>query len=91
VDAVAHFHIHQGHDTYARLAPGMCEGVKDALLPECARAVGGGAMFASEHDPEGSKAICKLLPANQLSDCVRGVDYEVRLIKGGLEDAKHHH
>jgi len=86
----AHFHIHQGADTYARLAPTMCDGVKDALLPECARAVGGGAMFAAGHDAERSKAICKLLPANQLKDCTRGVDYEVRLIKGGLNEAHHH-
>ena len=86
----AHFHIHQGADTYARIAQKMCDGVKDHLLPECARAVGGGAMFAAGHDPEKSKAICRLLPANQLADCVRGVDYEVRMIKGGLNEAHHH-
>ena len=87
----AHFHIHQGTETYARLAPRLCDGVDEEHLPECARAVGGGAMFASGHDPQKSKGICNLLPSSQFADCVRGVDYEVMLIKDGLEGAQHHH
>jgi hypothetical protein len=65
----------------------MCEGVKDDLLPECARAVGGGAMFASGHDPSRASAICKRLPSNQLKDCERGVAYEFGLICKGLDEA----
>jgi hypothetical protein len=85
----AHLHIHKGADAYARIAPQMCEGVKDDLLPECARAVGGGAMFASGHDPTRASAICKLLPPNQLRDCERGVDYEFGLICEGLSGTPH--
>ncbi len=86
----AHFHIHQSADTYARIAPKLCDGVKDPLLAECARAVGGGAMFAAGHDAAKSGEICKLLPANQHRDCQRGVDYEVRLIREGLSGDHHH-
>ena len=86
----AHFHIHQGADTYARIAARMCDGVKEHLLPECARAAGGGAMFAAGHDPARAGAICQMLPAAQRKDCQRGVDYEVRMIKGGLNEAHHH-
>jgi hypothetical protein len=86
----AHFRIHQGAAAYAQAAPTMCDGVRDALLPECARAVGGGAMFASGHDPAKSGAICRLLPEAQHRDCQRGVDYEVGLIKAGLGHAHGH-
>jgi hypothetical protein len=86
----AHFRIHQGADAYAKAAPAMCDGVRDELMPECARAVGGGAMFATGHDPAKSGAICELMPAAQRSDCRRGVDYEVRLIRDGLGHAHHH-
>ena len=86
----AHFRIHLGYDAYARIAPTMCDGVDDRWLPECARAVGGGAMFASGHDEAKSAALCLLLPSIQYADCRRGVDYEVRLIKDGL-DKPHSH
>ena len=86
----AHFRIHQGAEAYAKVAPTMCGGVRDELLPECARAVGGGAMFATGHDAAKSGAICQLLPAGQRGDCQRGVDYEVRLIRAGLSEAHHH-
>ncbi len=86
----AHFRIHLGAEAYAKVAPTMCDGVRADLLPECARAVGGGAMFAAGHDPARSGEICKLLPAEQRSDCQRGVDYEVRMIRGGLNEAHHH-
>jgi hypothetical protein len=86
----AHFRIHQGGDAYRKAAPAMCDGVRDALLAECARAVGGGAMFATGHDPAKSAAICELLPAKQRRDCQRGVDYEVGLIKAGLGHAHSH-
>src|SRR5262245_26880399 len=68
----AHFRIHLGADAYGAAAPQMCEGVGDALLAECARAVGGGAMFATGHSPQKSAAICKQLPAAQQRDCQRG-------------------
>lgn len=80
----AHFRIHLGEDAYRTVAPTMCDAVGDGLLPECARAVGGGAMFASGHDPVKSGSICKLLPAKQRGDCQRGVDYEVAMIRAGL-------
>jgi hypothetical protein len=86
----AHFRIHQGADAYGKAAGTMCDGVRDALMPECARAVGGGAMFATGHDPAKSAAICKTMPAAQRGDCQRGVDYEVRLIRDGLGHAHHH-
>lgn len=86
----AHLHIHKGADGYARIAPSLCEGVGGDLLPECARAVGGGAMFASGHNPTRADAICKLLPPNQLKDCVRGVDYEFGLICEGLSASDQH-
>lgn len=86
----AHFRIHLGAEAYAKVAPTMCDGVRDELLPECARAVGGGAMFTSGHDAERSGAICQLLPAGQRGDCQRGVDYEVRMIRAGLSEAHHH-
>jgi hypothetical protein len=86
----AHFRIHQGAERYAQGAPTMCDGVKGELLPECARAVGGGAMFAAGHDAAKAGAICRLMPANQQGDCQRGVDYEVRLIRAGLSEAHHH-
>jgi hypothetical protein len=86
----AHFRIHLGTEAYARIAPSMCEGVRDELLPECARAVGGGAMFASSHNAARAAEICLLLPSIQYADCRRGVDYEVRLIRGGLEGAHGH-
>ena len=87
----AHFHIHQSPETYARIAPGLCEGLKeDHHLAHCARAVGGGAMFSTGHDPVKSGGICKLLPENQRKYCQGGVEYEVRLIKDGLETPHHH-
>jgi hypothetical protein len=86
----AHFHIHQGADAYAKVAPTMCAGVREALLPECARAVGGGAMFAAGHEPARAAAICRLLPDAQHRDCQRGVDYEVGLISAGLGHAHGH-
>ena len=86
----AHFRIYDGAEAYAKGAPAMCDGVRDELLPECARAVGGGAMFATGHDAAKSGAICQLLPAAQRSDCQRGVDYEVRLIRTGLGEGHHH-
>ena len=86
----AHFRIHLGADEYARGAPAMCDGVRPPHLTECARQVGGGAMFASGHDPKRSGAICQTLPAAQRSDCQYGVDREVRIIRGGLGE-KHHH
>jgi hypothetical protein len=86
----AHFRIHLGSDAYAEIAPRMCDGVRDDHLPECARAVGGGAMFASGHDEAKSQAICLRLPSIQYADCRRGVDYEVGLIRGGLS-GKHAH
>jgi hypothetical protein len=86
----AHFRIHQGAETYGKAAPTMCEGVRSQHLPECARAVGGGAMFATGHDPAKSAEICKAMPAGQRLDCQRGVEYEVGLIKAGLGHAHHH-
>lgn len=86
----AHFRIHQGAEAYRNAAPALCEGVRDELLPECARAVGGGAMFATGHDATKSSEICKAMPAAQRRDCQRGVDYEVGLIKAGLGSAHHH-
>src|SRR6185436_17083434 len=86
----AHFRIHQGAEAYAQVAPTMCDGVRDWHVPECARAVGGGAMFATGHDPARSGAICRLLPEGQHRDCQRGVDYEVGLIKAGLGHAHGH-
>jgi len=86
----AHFRIHQGADAYSKVAPTLCDGVRDELLPECARAVGGGAMFATGHDPARSGAICRLLPAGQRGNCQRGVDYEVSLIRAGLGQAHGH-
>jgi hypothetical protein len=47
-------------------------------------------MFSTGHDPAKSGAICELMPAAQRSDCRRGVDYEVRLIRDGLGHAHHH-
>jgi hypothetical protein len=87
----AHFRIHQSADAYANAALTMCDGVRDELLPECARAVGGGAMFATGHDAAKSGAICKALPAGQRGNCQRGVDYEVGLIRAGLSGAHHGH
>ena len=87
----AHFHIHQSPQTYASLAPGLCSGLKDQHLPECVRAVGGGAMFVNGHDPVRAGTVCKLLPPGQFKDCQRGVDYEARLIREGLGGAQHHH
>lgn len=81
----AHFHVHKGADAYARVAPSLCEGVKGRLLPECARAVGGGAMFASGHNPVKASTLCKRLPPGQRADCERGVDYEWQLICKGLD------
>jgi len=86
----AHFRIHQGAEAYGKAAVSMCDGVRPEHLPECARAVGGGAMFASGHDPAKSAAICLRLPAPQRRDCQRGVDYEVGLIKAGLGQAHGH-
>jgi hypothetical protein len=86
----AHFRIHQGGDAYRQAAPALCDDVRDALLPECARAVGGGAMFATGHDEAKSNSICELLPAKQRRDCRRGVQYEIGLIKAGLGHAHHH-
>ena len=86
----AHFRVHQGGEAYRKAAPTMCDGVREALLAECARAVGGGAMFATGHDEAKSAAICELLPAGQQRDCRRGVQYEVGLIKAGLGQAHGH-
>jgi hypothetical protein len=86
----AHFRIYDGAEAYARGAPAMCDGVRAELVPECARAVGGGAMFASGHDPAKSAAICALLPEAQRLDCRRGVDYEMSLIRAGLGGAHRH-
>jgi hypothetical protein len=85
-----HFRVHQGAEAYAGAAPTMCDGVRDALLPECARAVGDGAMFASGHDPVKSRQICLLLPRAQHADCQRGIDYQIKLIKAGLGHAHGH-
>jgi hypothetical protein len=85
-----HFRVHQGAEAYAAAAPTMCDGVREALLPECVRAVGDGAMFASGHDPAKSAAICRSLPAAQHRDCQRGIDYQVELIKAGLGHAHGH-
>jgi hypothetical protein len=87
----AHFRIHQGAEAYAKAAPTMCDGVSEAHLPECARAVGGGAMFASGHDPAKAGGVCGALPETQRRDCQRGVDYEVSLIKAGLSNSHHGH
>ena len=84
-----HFRVHQGTEAYAAAAPTMCEGVSLAHLPECARAVGDGAMFASGHDLAKSAGICQSLPQMQRRDCQRGIDYQVDLIKAGL--GGHHH
>jgi hypothetical protein len=86
----AHFRIHLGTEAYAQAAPTMCDGVRAGLLPDCARAVGGGAMFASGHDPKRSAAICQAMPAAQRADCQRGIDYEVKLIRAGLGGGHHH-
>jgi hypothetical protein len=67
----AHFRIHQGAEAYGKAATAMCDGVRAEHLPECARAVGGGAMFATGHDPAKSAAICQQLPAPQRRDCQR--------------------
>ena len=69
----------------------MCEGVSLAHLPECARAVGDGAMFASGHDLAKSVRICQSLPEMQRSDCQRGIDYQVELVKAGLGGHQHGH
>jgi hypothetical protein len=87
----SHFRIHLGAEAYAKGAAAMCDGLGDGHLSGCARQVGGGAMFAAGHDPVKAGEICKLLPQNQRSDCQRGVDYEVKMIKGGLKEAHHHH
>lgn len=86
----AHFHIHKGVEGYASIAPKLCQGVKNELLPECARAVGGGAMFASGHNVVRASAICKMLPPGQIADCERGVDYEFDLICKGLDGPSEH-
>jgi hypothetical protein len=86
----AHFRIYDGAEAYAKVAPGMCDGVRSELLPECARAVGGGAMFSSGHDVAKSNAVCQTLPAAQRDDCRRGVDYELSLIHAGLGGAHSH-
>src|SRR5262249_37558015 len=81
----AHFHIHKGAEGYARIAPRLCDGVKRELLPGCARAVGGGAMFANGHNPVTASATCKTLPPAQRADRERGVDLEFDIVCKGLE------
>jgi hypothetical protein len=86
----AHFPVDEGADGFGRKASGLCASVRQDQLAQCARAVGGAAMFATGHNPARSQAICKRLPPAQQAACRDGVQYELELLQKGGGHAHQH-
>jgi hypothetical protein len=76
-----HFPLHEGVDSFRKKAPELCAAVRQDLSGQCALAVGGAAMFATAHDAERSKSICRQMPSGQQRQCLKGVQHEIDVLR----------